>query len=107
MGRKKRRVFSASFKTEVVLASLQGRQSGAEVCRERDITENLLSRWKAEFLERAPSLFEQEAQRERSTQIEQSRIAELERLVGRQALELEVLKKAGAALGFNWMQNER
>lgn len=89
----------------MVLESLRGAKSAAEMCRERDISENLLNRWKAEFLERASSVFEQAAQGERNRQSDATRIAELERLVGRQALELEVLKKAGIALGLNWTQN--
>jgi hypothetical protein len=62
--------------------------------------ETLLSRWKQDFLSKGPDLFESQANG-KDSELE-ARIAELERLVGRQALELEVLKKAGALLGSGW-----
>jgi hypothetical protein len=49
-----------------------------------------LSRWKADFVSHASSVFGGD---EREQQAEQ-RIGELERLVGRLSLELEVAKKA-------------
>jgi hypothetical protein len=49
----------------------------------------MVARWKGEFLEKAPLLFQT---REQDTQ-EQVRIAELERMIGRLTLELEVAKK--------------
>src|SRR5262245_15486456 len=100
MARKKRRTFDGQFKFERVLEALRGEKSAAQICRERDINENLLSRWEQEFLSKGPDLFEKNehwAARELA-----ARIAELERLVGRQALELEILKKAGALLGSGW-----
>ncbi len=90
-----RRTFSAEFKVKVVLETLNGSKSNAEVCRQYGIGAPLLSSWKAVFLERAPLVFQGD---ERGSQ-EQARIAELERLVGRQALEIEVLKKASSVWG--------
>lgn len=89
-----RRTFSAEFKAEVVLDALSGHKSNAEVCRQYGIGAPLLSNWKATFLERSALVFQGDA---RCSQ-EQTRIAELERLVGRQALEIEVLKKASSLL---------
>ena len=89
-----RRIFSAEFKAQAVLETLSGNKSNAEVCRQYGIGAPLLSSWKATFLERAALVFQGD---ERSSQ-EQARIAELERLVGRQALEIEVLKKASSIL---------
>jgi len=89
-----RRTFSAEFKARVVLEMLSGDKSSAEVCRQYGIGAPLLSSWKATFLERAALIFQGD---ERHSQ-EQARIAELERLVGRQVLEIEVLKKASSVL---------
>jgi transposase len=87
---RQRRTFSAEFKARVVLEILSGRKTAAQVCREQQLKPDLLSRWKAEFVAQASSVFGGD---ERDQQAER-RIAELERLVGRLSLELEVAKKA-------------
>ena len=89
-----RRSFTPQFKTRVVLEVLTKLKSMAQVCREYDLKEQVVTRWKAEFLERAPTLFATSQQRDDA----QARIAELERLVGRLTLELEIAKKASQLL---------
>ncbi len=42
MGTTQRRTFTGQFKLEPVLEYLRGHKSTAQICRERDITENLL-----------------------------------------------------------------
>ncbi len=90
-----RRKFTAEFKAQVVLDLMSGAKSAAELCREQQLNPQLLARWKTEFLERAPLLFGQEAMQSQ----EQERIAELERVVGRLTMQLEIAKKASALLG--------
>jgi transposase len=90
----KRRTFKPDFKAQVVLEALTGVKSQAEICREHQLRSQTLSHWKAEFLERAPMIFE--ANHSRSE--EQERIAELERMVGRLTMELEAAKKASNIL---------
>ena len=80
---KHRRKYSAEFKAQVVLEILSGVKSGAEVCREYGIRSQLLSKWKAQFLESAANVFEEQGQ---APAEDKARIAELERLAGRQAL---------------------
>ena len=89
-----RRSFSAAFKAQVVLELLTGTASQADLCRKHNIKPQLLAYWKAAVLDRLHTLFDQE---EQVTQ-DQARIAELEQLVGRQALELEIVKKASRML---------
>jgi len=89
-----RRKFTAEFKVHVVLDLVSGAKSVAELCRQHQLNPQLLTRWKTEFLERAPLLFEQEAMRSQ----EQERIAELERVVGRLTMQLEIAKKASSML---------
>lgn len=90
----RRRTFKPELKARLVLEVLTGARRAADICREQRLKPQVLSRWKAEFLERAPEIFATE----RSRGDEQERIAELERLVGRQVLEIEVLKKASSIL---------
>jgi transposase len=91
---KKHRTFSPEFKAQAVLAVLRGNQTAAEICREHQIKPDLFSHWKSAFLENAAKVFE----RETTLDPQQARIAELERVVGRLTLELEVAKKASTLL---------
>jgi transposase len=100
MAKRKRRRFKAEFKFEAVMESLRGEKSAAQICREREISDNLLSRWKQEFLERGTAIFEDK--RNRKQDESEERIADLERLVGRLTLENEILKKASS-----WLTSER
>lgn len=86
----KRRPFTPEFKVEVVLALLSGQTTAAEICRAHRIKPQLLSEWKTFFLKNAAVVFQGDSQLRQA----EERIAELERLVGRLALELEVAKKA-------------
>ena len=79
---------------QIVLEVLTGAKSGAQICREHQIKDSVLSRWKQEFIERAPQLFERS---DRQNQ-EEERTADLERLVGRLTMELEMSKKASLLL---------
>ncbi len=89
-----RRSFPAEFKAQVVLELLSGSASQAELCRKYNIKPQLLGYWKAAVLERLHTLFQEDPQ----TAQDQLRIAELEQLVGRQAYELEILKKVSRML---------
>lgn len=100
-----RREFSAQFKLETVLEGLRGEKSVAQMCRERDITDSLYYKWRDEFMEAAPQIFEDKRQKERHQNTEQ--IADLERLVGRLTMELEIAKKASGLLGSRWKANGR
>ena len=84
-----RRTFSAEFKTQVVLQVLSGEKSLAEVCRDHHLTAQMVGNWKQQFLAQASRAFESEA-----NSAEQERIAELERMVGKLTMQLEVAKKA-------------
>ncbi len=47
---RKYRKFTAQQKTEIVLASLRGPKTMAELCREHDIAESMLREWRDQFL---------------------------------------------------------
>lgn len=84
-----RRIFTAEFKAKVVLEIISGSKSMAETCREYNLKADLVSHWKAQFLDNAAKVFETATEADP----QQARIAELERLAGKQSLEMEVLKK--------------
>ena len=85
-----RRNFGAEFKAKVVLEILSGAKSAAEICREHNLKPDLLSHWKNQFLANASKVFENGA----SVDPQQARIEDLEKLAGKQSLEIEILKKA-------------
>jgi transposase-like protein len=101
----KRRTFSPEMKFEAVLELLRGEKTVAQICRERAISESLLYKWRDAFFERAPSIFADQRSTAHDPQTEH--IAELERLVGRQAMEIEVLKKARSLLSAVPRKNGR
>jgi putative transposase len=85
---KNRRSFTAEFKVQVVLELLRGDYSLSGASDHYQIKDSVLSRWKQEFLERAPQLFS-----EPSGSVA-SEVEDLKKLVGEQTVELSILKKA-------------
>jgi transposase len=94
MPRGQRRAFAPEFKAKLVLELLSGAATQAELCRKHSLKPQLLANWKAATLENLHVLFHDDGQASQ----DQIRIAELEQLVGRQAYELEILKKASRML---------
>jgi transposase-like protein len=88
----KTRTYKPQLKAQVVLQVLTGAKSAAQICRARQINENLVRRWKQQFVTHAALIFEGE----NAAQEKDLRIADLERMVGRLTLELEVAKKVSA-----------
>ena len=103
----KRRTFTPEFKLEAVLDMVRGEKTLAQICRERDISESLLYTWRDAFFERAPAIFADQRGSAKGNDPQAERIAELEGLVGRQTLEIEVLKKARSLLGTAPRKNGR
>ena len=91
----KRRRFTAKFKAEVVLEALTGASSQAELCRRYNLSENQVSTWKRQLLENVETFFESP---EKPSSESAERIAQLEQLVGRLTLALEIQKKASTLL---------
>ena len=94
MARRPRRTFDADFKARIVLDVLTGSASQAEVCRKHQISPTLFASWKSILLGRLATVFQADELRS----AEAARIADLERLLGQQALEIAVLRKASTFL---------
>lgn len=90
----KRRKFTPQFKSQVVLQLLSGEKSMAELCREHQLTSQMVGHWKQQFLAAAMQGFENDS----SSSDQQQHIAELERMVGKLTMELEIAKKASHLL---------
>lgn len=77
----------------MVLEIITGQRSPSEASRAHKVHQSVLNRWKSEFLKQAYRAFETKETSDGSSQ----RIADLERMIGRLAMELEVAKKASDA----------
>jgi transposase len=86
------RVFSREFKLEVVRQIASGTKRPAQVCREHQLAETVLLRWRREYEARGEAAFTP-LEAAGSSSAEQ-RVAELERFCGQLALENAALKKA-------------
>jgi transposase-like protein len=83
-----RRKFTKEFKEEAV-RRLELGASLAEVARACEVGPNVLHRWRRELRDYGARAFTGNGQR----RLEDGRIAELERKVGRQALEIDFLQR--------------
>ena len=62
----KKRKFSSEFKVRLVLEILREERTLGEIAREYEINPNQLAKWRNEFLERAPRVFDDpKAEKER------------------------------------------
>ncbi|MCB0800369.1 MAG: transposase [Bacteroidales bacterium] len=85
----KRQKHSAAFKAKVAIEALQERESLSELSQKYGIHPNMISRWKKEFLERAPELFDKPGHDKKED-------VDLEKLyakIGQLEMEREFLKK--------------
>ena len=88
--------FTPEFKAEVVLETLSSESSQAEVCRKpHNLSDEQLSKWKRQLLENAATLFEPA---DKQSDASAERITQLEQLVGRLTLALDIQKKASTWL---------
>lgn len=86
---RKYRKFTAQQKTELVLASLRGPKSIAELCREHDISETLLRRWREHFLAAGAERLSGKTERTETDEL-RKQVGRLERALGRKTMEVEV-----------------
>ena len=86
---RKYRKFSAQQKTEVVLASLRGPKTIAQLCREHDISETLLRRWREQFLAAGAERLSGRQERTEADELRRQ-VSRLERALGRKTMEVEV-----------------
>lgn len=86
-----RRRFSNEFKRMVVEQFLSGNHTQAQLLRHYDLSHNMLYRWRQEYESGA---YNRES--EADVKAKDTRIRQLEQLVGRLTLENEFLKRAAA-----------
>ena len=88
MSLRKQKVHKPEFKVQVVLENLQGKAQ-SEIARQYGIHQQLITNWKRHLLSEAPKIF---SSKTRDNQ-ENQKIEELEKIIGRQTIEIQFLKK--------------
>ena len=89
-----RRVFTPEFKRQQIERLLRGEVTLSELSRELQISRHLLSRWKSLMSEAAETAVEanEDVVPASELKVAQQQIRELQRLIGKQAVELEILR---------------
>ena len=93
----KRRVHSREFKLEVARQVTSGEKRPAQVCREYNLANSVLDRWRKEYEQRGEAAFTEKELNGHDAL--EHKIAELERFCGQLAWENTVLKKALRQVG--------
>lgn len=94
--KEKRQKHSGAFKAKVAIEAIQERETLVELSKKYGIHPNMITRWKREFLERAPQLFEK-------TQPAYDNEKEMEKMfakIGQLEMERDYLKKNLKKLGL-------
>jgi len=86
-----RRVWTADEKLAIVLAGLKQIQSVAELCRQHQISQAQYYKWRDQFLEGGKQAL-MGAKHDTTKQFER-KVEQLELIIGKQTVALEVLKK--------------
>ena len=85
----KRNQYTAEFKTKIVLEVLREEATVNELAAQHSLNPVMISRWKAEFLERASAVFKKgPSEAEKKLETEKERVAQLERKVGQLTYEV-------------------
>jgi transposase-like protein len=88
--KQKRRKFTAAFKAQVAVEALKERESLAELSRRFEIHPNIIGKWKQEFLENSPSVFDKKSESGTEQQVD---VDKLYSKIGQLEVENDFLKK--------------
>jgi transposase-like protein len=81
------RKFTGSFKFQVVVESFKNESNQADIARAYQIDPKLISLWKNQFIKNGYKIFELK------TDDTAQKMSELEKIIGKQTVEISLLKK--------------
>ena len=87
-----RRRHTREFKLECCRQAATGEKRPAQLCREHNLSESVLLRWRKEYQARGEAAFTEK--QPFGNEALEARIAELERFCGQLSLENQILKKS-------------
>ena len=82
------RKFKSQLKLQIVLEAIKRKGSHTEIARQYDIHPQMVTNWKREFFQKGSSVFEKEQKKESASK----KIEELEKIIGQQTIEIQLLK---------------
>jgi len=85
----KRKALSPNFKFQVVMEALQNQQKQVEIARQYDLSPRVVCLWKKQFLRNGPAMFAHSKEDKQ----QDKKVEDLEKLIGRQTIEIQFLKK--------------
>jgi transposase len=93
------RTFTAEFRRKVVEDHLHGKRPIAALCREYQLSRNVVARWKQQYLagQQAPAASDDTVRRLREAE---ERIGELEAALGRKSMEVDFLQRCFKRAGL-------
>ena len=89
------RILTPQFKFQIVLEALQGNQKHSEIARQYGVHPQLISTWKRQLLKNGSKVFETKRDKKNVPK----KVDELENIIGRQTIEIQLLKKVLGRLG--------
>lgn len=92
----KSRKWTAEEKLAIVIEGLKEKKSIAEICREHQISQTLYYRWRDKFLEGGKRALVNGAS---DDNVYKAEIERLQRIIGKQAIQIEILKKTEELFG--------
>ena len=92
----KQRKWAAEEKLAIVMEGLRGSRPVAEICREHKISQTLYYRWRDRFLEGGKKALVNGTGDENAYKAE---IERLHKIIGKQAIQIEILKKTEELFG--------
>ena len=92
----KRRNWAVDEKLAIVVEGLKEKRSVSDICREHRISQTLYYRWRDRFLEAGKKGLVNGCQDDNIYRVE---IEKLQKIIGKQAIQIEILKKTDDLLG--------
>ena len=86
-----RKRYDPAFKAKVVLEVLKEEETLTEIASRYEVHPNQITRWKKEFIEKAPEVFKKKSSKEAKKEAKKE--DELYRQIGQLKVELDWLKK--------------
>lgn len=92
----KRRNWSADEKLAIVLEGIKEKRSVSEICQEHQISQGLYYRWRDKFLDGGKKAL---INNFKDTNIYDTEIDKLQKIIGKQTIQIEILKKTAELFG--------
>lgn len=94
----KEKKWTIDEKLEIVLEGIKGQKQIAEICREHQVSQTQYYKWRDRFLEGGKRGLEGKASSSNDSALHQE-VERLQKLVGKQALQIDILKKTEEIMG--------